>query len=100
MLKFLGVPDDGRSDFPAYNSAKTVKWPRVTRTMFLLTQIKQRFGITLGMNLWTFVESINRIEADRDPLAPEILIVLTKYFRNDIALLAQLLNKDLRLWLS
>ena len=71
VLRFLGVEDDGRTDFPTFNRAKVPRWPQVARAMFVVTQIKRRLGIDLGLNAWSRVFEINRVERPRAPLPAE-----------------------------
>jgi hypothetical protein len=44
VLRFLGLKDDGRLDFPIYNKAKKIRWPNLTRVTFDMIQIKGRMS--------------------------------------------------------
>jgi Sulfotransferase domain len=100
VLRFLGVPDDGRQDFPIYNSASTFRYPRIQRVAYPILHLKDRLGVSSGFGLWTRVENLMRMERPREPLAPEMLSVLSEHFSKDVELLGQLLGRDLREWLA
>jgi hypothetical protein len=59
VLRFLGVGDDGRTTFAAYNKSGVSRWPALGRAMFAAIQIKRQLGITRGLNLWKHVADIN-----------------------------------------
>jgi hypothetical protein len=99
-LKFLGVPDDGRLDFPIYNSASTFRYPQIQRVAYPILHLKDRLGVNSGLGLWARVENLMRVEGPREPLAPEMISVLKEYFSKDVELLGQLLGRDLRQWLA
>jgi hypothetical protein len=100
VLRFLAVDDDSRVEFPVHNTAKTLRWPGLTRAMFAIVQIKRRMGIELGLNLWNRVSDLNKIEAPRTPLSAKTVAILREYFASDVELLSQLLGRDLRYWLE
>jgi hypothetical protein len=98
VLRFLGVEDDGRTDFPAYNKARKTRWPLATRLLFLALQIKNRLGLDLRLNLWNSFSAANLMESSRDGLSPEMTVALRKYFAADVALLGRLIDRDLSHW--
>jgi hypothetical protein len=100
VLRFLGVDDDGRVAFPAYNKAKVPRWPGLARAMFVVLQMRRRIGIRRGLNLWQRVFEVNRIETPRAPLPPGTLAQLRQHFTGDVKLLGRLLGRDLQHWLA
>jgi hypothetical protein len=100
VLKFLGVADDGRRDFPVYNPANGLRYPWIQRVASPILRLKYRLGVSGGLGLWTRVVNLMRVERPRKPLAPEMISVLNEYFSKDVELLGQLLGRDLRCWLS
>ena len=100
VLKFLGVPDDRRVNFPLHNPASVPRWPRLQRAVYPMLELKYRLGVRGGLGLWTGIENLMRLEQPRAPLTPEMTSVLKRYFSKDIELLAQLLARDLRPWLA
>jgi hypothetical protein len=100
VLKFLGVPDDGRRDFPIYNTAGAFRHPRIQRVAYSILHLKDRLGVSGGLGIWTQAQNLMRVERPREPLAPEMISVLNEYFSKDVELLGRLLDKDLQQWLA
>jgi Sulfotransferase family len=100
VLKFLGVPDDSRSHFPAYNSARVSRWPNLLRCAYLLVQAKQGLGITGGWGIWSWIMAASQFEQERPALQKDMVTTLKEYFSGDIELLEKLLGRDLRHWLE
>ena len=104
VLSFLGVPDDGKNEFPVYNPRK------VLRSVFLAYMIKtlsnvtssikqfigfpKEFGIISRMRHY-----INKRTTKKEILSCEMKLDLCNYFRDDICLLEKLLNRDFSYWL-
>jgi hypothetical protein len=100
VLQFLGVDDDGRVEFPTHNKAKILRWPRLTRAMFVAEQIKHRMGIKSGLGLWSLLLAINKIETPRPALSFGTAAILREYFTRDVELLGRILRRDLKYWLE
>jgi len=98
-LRFLGVDDDGRADFPAYNRARAIRWPALTRALFLAIRIKDRMGIRLNAGVWGRVADWNVVESPRDTLPPDTSDMLRRHFADEVALLGRQLDRDLQHWL-
>ena len=99
-LRFLGVNDDCRRQFPVYNSARVIRSPRLTRALFLAIRLKEQLGIRLNLDLWRRVSAWNVVAASRDSLPPAVTDTLREHFANGISLLSHLLDRDLRHWLE
>jgi hypothetical protein len=99
-LRFLGVEDDGRATFNVHNRARTLRWPTLTKALFVTSQIKTRLGINLHLGVWERVSSVNIVESPRRPLSSETTDMLRQYFASDVALLSTLLDRDLQHWLT
>jgi hypothetical protein len=104
-LEFLGVPDDGRSDFPRVNPNTVHRRPTVAR----LTQRPPRAALAAARTLKRItgserlgvldrVRARNRVEAERAPLDPAFLDRLADYFCEDVKLLSRLIDRDLTHW--
>ncbi|HXW72836.1 MAG TPA: sulfotransferase [Methylocella sp.] len=99
VLRFLGVEDDGRLQFPVYNSAKNIRWPRFTRIVFILGQIRRKAGMKTGLSLWKRFARLNQYEMPRTPLPRDMENLLRSYFLEDIRLLEHLCGKNFEHWL-
>jgi hypothetical protein len=104
-LAFLGVPDDGRTEFPRVNENKVHQRPAVAR----LTQrppaplvavakgVKRVAGIE-RLGVLDRVRRTNRQVTRREDISPEFADRLRAYFRDDVALLSDLVGRDLSAW--
>jgi hypothetical protein len=96
ILNFIGVPDDGRLQFPTHNSAMTLRWPSM-RFLYPLIHLKPKM---IRSGVWTRILAANKIEQRRPQMSPELADELKVYFRNDIERLGRLLDRDLSGWLA
>lgn len=105
LLSFLGLPDDGRTDFPRINEAKSHKWlwlgqvsrqlrRRLNKPYFMLRQ-KTRFH---GTGLLRMIDYVNTETRSRAPLSPEFRRYLDEVYCDEVKLLEELLGRDLRAW--
>jgi Sulfotransferase domain len=100
ILDFLGVSDDGRANFPAVNTARTLRWPLLARSQFIIWQLKRILHVNFSPNLLGAVYAANVIAAERSELDRDICEHLKEYFARDVALLGGLIGKDLRSWME
>jgi hypothetical protein len=107
VLDFLGLPDDGRREFPTVNPNKqhraeaiarlTQRPPRtlvrVANAVKRVTGI-QRFGVLDRLR------RSNRRTATRREISPAFEARLKDYFREDVELLGTLIERDLGHWVA
>ena len=104
-LEFLDVPDDGRTEFPRVNPNTVHRAPTVAR----LTQRPPRAALAAAravkrvtgvkrLGVLDRVRARNRVEAERAPLDAAFLDTLAEHFRDDVALLSELVGRDLTHW--
>lgn len=99
ILHFLGVNDDGRAMFPAENVAKERRWPGLGRATKAILQVRRKLGFpALGMNLIGRFDSLNKTERQRSPLEPSFQREVRRFFREDVRLLGNILERDLSYW--
>jgi len=98
VLAFLGVPDDGRNEFPVLNRRKAVRWTFLSLLIRYAGNAKRAVGLNQRMGIGSRLRSLNRLPAQRSPLSPELKDELTAYFQDDIHLLEELLDRDLSGW--
>jgi hypothetical protein len=97
-LQFLGVDDDRRTNFPVYNRSRTVRWPAATRFLFILLQLKERFGVDFNLDLWSRFTELNLKEEARRHVSPQTSDMLRRYFASDVVLLGRMIEHDLTRW--
>lgn len=105
VLNFLGVPDDGRTEFPVKNPAKKARYTWLQKGVRVAAraslQTKRLLGIS-GSRRFGILEKLDRLNrrhTPRPPMSPELRARLMDYFREDILLLERLLNRDFSAWL-
>lgn len=104
VLDFLGVPRDGRTQFPKVNPNLVLTRPYLQWIYALVWRIQKTF-IKAGLIKQPF-KALNRLKAlggvrePRKPLSPSFRAELVEHFRQDVALLSRLLGRDLSHWLS
>lgn len=105
-LDFLNVPSDHRTEFPSVNESKrhrisvlgrlTESPPTIVRHG--VRTVKRVFGVR-EFGVLNRVRAINEVAEKRAPLRPAFRAELVDEFREEIALLAELLDRDLSHWL-
>jgi len=104
VLEFLGVPDDGRREFPVHNPAKRYRSPLLGRIITSLgntaLRVKLTAGIQGGIGILNPLRRLNTVKTHRAPLGREMWAKLAAYFEDDVRLLSELLDRDLSWWLS
>jgi len=106
VLEFLGVPHDGRREFPRVNDNKRAKlaWlrnflrkpPPVLRDTY--RGLKRAVGARRMDALKSTVVARNTAKERRDPLSPRFRAELVEAFRGEVELLSRLLDRDLSHW--
>ena len=100
VLQFLGVNDDHRRDFSVHNQAKTRRWRSLVAMAWAVSTMKRALGIERGLGLWQRIDALNRVERPRPPIGDDMRWTLRDYFAADIALLQNLIGRDLSHWRS
>jgi hypothetical protein len=100
VLEFLGVPDDGRSDFTVQNTSKERRLQSLVLVSHWATVLRSRLGVKGGMGLWRRIDAMNRLERKYQPLSPEFEAVLKRFFAPDVTRLGALLNRNLENWVT
>lgn len=105
LLSFLGVPDDGRTEFEARNPAKRVRWRLFQRALVLAMKGERVSKGMLGLKpansrvFWA-LNDLNKVPRPRAPLSPELKAQLQEFFAQDVEKLQHLLDRDLSAWLE
>ncbi|MDD9875290.1 MAG: sulfotransferase [Gammaproteobacteria bacterium] len=105
VLRFLQVPDDDNClpNFEVHNAAR-----KIPRYRLMARLVKPAFG-PLGRlkaaagfrRSWGIYQRILRPEmGPRPPMPPRVRQMLAEYFRDDVRLLEQLIERDLSHWIE
>ena len=98
LLEWLGLRWDGRQRFPVVNPRQEFRSPRLEKLLQYLRRIRTRVGIPGGLGVHALINRFNGVEK-RSPLDPDLRTRLCEYFVEDVALLSDLLGRDLSGWL-
>lgn len=106
VLRFLGLPDDGRTTFARVNAAKQPRSKRlaawVARCKPLAVTLAMQTRAATGLNLLPWMKrflAVNEKSAAKTALSPALRAELVGCFRDDVALLSALLCRDFSHWL-
>jgi hypothetical protein len=107
VLAFLGVPTDGRTEFPKVNEAKRHKnallgriAKRPPKPLLALARIVKPL-IGLGkVSVLGKLRDLNTEQAKPQPLASEVAAEVRASLRDDAKLLSELTGRDLRPWVE
>jgi len=101
ILAFLEVPDDGRTEFPAYNRRKNVKSVHLSYLLKRAGMLKRRLGIKEPLGIYRLVqERLNKGETMKKDIPAQLRAELAAYFDDDIRLLEEILQRDFSRWLE
>jgi hypothetical protein len=111
LLDFLGLENDHRQNFPKINISKKIhslKFQHYIRyfsrkSYSPLSPIIEKLKGLLGINnlgLINMIRAMNEKKEKREPLDPEFRQELKDYFRADVELLSELLDRDLTHWVE
>jgi hypothetical protein len=103
VLELLGLPDDERTEFPVWNSAKEVRvrWlqPAISAARKGERVAKAKLGRPpVNSALLRKVHQMNRTTRARPPMDPALGEEIDAYFADDVALLAEVTGLDLSGW--
>lgn len=111
ILQFLGVEDDGKTEFPVVNEQKTHKNQTLPR---LIKRIQKRFRnekaqtilrlkYWFGLERFSILSALTRLNVQKNtqpPLPAALRQQLQQEFAADIQKLSSIINRDLSLWLQ
>lgn len=105
VLRFLGLPSDGRQEFPRVNAGKKNRLSWLARWQATVVRSLPRSWIAAGkrMGLGHLNRSVTRINSQStsaEPFRPEFREHLIEEFRDDINLLGETMQRDLSHWLK
>jgi hypothetical protein len=106
VLEFLQVPDDGRQEFPVYNSARgwrSQSLGKLLNRLFIWAGwMRYNAGVLSPRHLGIgeHLDRLFSVRKERPPLSPEVRRELEAFFASDIQRLEHLLNRRFPNWYS
>jgi len=106
VIGFLGIPHDGRTEFPRINENKAMRsdWlrrfarkpPPVLRDA--VRGLKRMVGAQSISAAKKKLVALNTVRERRPPPPPRLRSELVEYFRDEVTLLGRLIGRDLSHW--
>lgn len=107
ILDFIGIPYDGRTEFPKVNEGGVWKSRTVGRIMLkawpLVIKIVNRvdvIGVLRGPRFWMFLWGLNSAREERILMDPKFRRRLVDVFRDDIQRLSATTGRNLDHWMK
>jgi hypothetical protein len=106
VIEFLGIPHDGRTEFPRINENKRAKvaWLKQfyrkppTFLRDAVRGLKQAVGPERITAVKKRLVEMNTVKERRPPLSPQFRAELVEVFSDEVRRLSQVLNRDLSHW--
>lgn len=98
VLDFLGIPDDGREDFPAVNQASGARWPILAKTLGALLKLRRHSFPYLGTGVTRSLLNINKTPDNRRGMSVDMRNELEEYFLEEIQAIEKITGRDLSHW--
>ena len=103
VLTFLNLPDDGRTDFPKVNEARTPRFLFLQNIAYETAALRRRMGIKsipLASRIHHWMRNMNTQPTTKKEIKSELHDSLIETYRTEIMLLSELMERDLSHWLS
>ena len=107
LCEYLGIPSDGRTEFPPANESKRNRIRSLGRLTVRPPQLLVRGALAVkqlfGIKRWGITDAIlnlNVVKCRRPALAPDFRAQLADDFRDDVAKLATVLQRDFSEWVQ
>lgn len=106
VIAFLGIPHDRRTEFPRINENKATRVPWLRRLYRkpppvlreAVRSLKRAMGGEGISAAKKKLVALNTVRGRRPPLSPHLRAELVAAFRDEVALLARLMDRDLSHW--
>lgn len=99
-LSFLGLADDGKTEFPVLNKNKHTKSVLLANVIKAAATIKNKLCVKkIPFKPLRFVMKKNMVHMKREEIPTKLKAELIEYFKSDIQLLSKLIERDLTNWI-
>lgn len=98
LLRFLEVPYFDFGEFYTVNKSKKRKYKYLALLIKMMGILKSKLNLSFGFGILNAINSSNSEEFIRKPLTLKMRNTLSEYFKEDIRLLSEILNRDLKHW--
>lgn len=99
VLEFLGVEDDGRTQFPVVNSARRRRSYALANGVKRINHLRRKLGIPrLGTGLMLAINRLNGKRSQRNNMSDSTRRMLIEHFASDIEKIENLTGRNLDSW--
>lgn len=100
VLSFLSLESDGRASFPPENTNMSFNFFGVEQALRHVYVMKEKLGVHRGMNIGKWIRAKNTMLKPREPMDPDLIPDLKKYFEQDVIKLGKLTGRNLDHWID
>ena len=100
VIDFLGISKHKLNDFSPKNTSKSLRSPILMKLMRMVGSIKNKYRIKTGLGLANLIISFSRSGPPRKPLSEEMTSELKRYFKSDVYLLSNIIDRDFMHWVE
>jgi hypothetical protein len=100
-VKFLGLKDDGRMDFPPQNISKRRRSKLLRYLLKIMIMIKDRYNLprmSIPSRIFRGIDRMNSKPCYKKRLAPSVREELLRFYEDDIKLLEKILGRSFDQW--
>ena len=98
VLEYLGIPDDGRSEFNRENRYSEWRAPWLQKTLRHLSRFRRLFGIRGSIGVLPLIAKANRRDSTKPELSERLLNDMRQRFLPEIQALELATGRDLSHW--
>lgn len=98
VLEFLGVRDDGRSQFATLNAARANRLQMLSNLSAAAYDLKHRLKIKRGIGFLNTIQKLNSKSRNAKHIDHELRSEVLIYFNDDISLLSRISSRNLDHW--
>lgn len=98
---FLNIDDDGRSDFPKFNTAKSLRNATLRKVQILSRDARKAIGLNdFSIGLGAFINRLNIGPKNTPSINTTTALEMTEAFEADISLISRITERDLSHWVE
>tara|TARA_B100000315_G_C14571105_1_gene585564 strand:- start:503 stop:1396 length:894 start_codon:yes stop_codon:yes gene_type:complete len=99
VLNFLSIDSNHYPDFIIYNKTQRIKYPSLFKRLFQFIWLKNKLGINKSFGIGKILMKYNIVDSLPPSINGKMRNRLSGFYKKDIELLSELINKDFSKWL-
>lgn len=98
VLDFLGVPYQGREEFPVYNQRKRVRSVVLYRLLNRMIRLRRKLPVRRQFGVLTKINDANLSHAVAAEVPADVRVEISEHLKGEVETLGSLLDRDLSDW--